>query len=419
MKKAFLFFILIFSFLTFLCTNCASNSRSDDDGENLASLGQDGQEVVDDTDDDTDATADPGVNCWDLNENGTKDKDSEDLNNDSFVNVLDCSALCWDLNKNGVKDYTSEDKNEDGEVDAGDCTPDTAYCVDDDGDGFCDLAGGPGICDPDDDNCIDPCEGGTITSPDNCAESCLASFTDHEDQCTHFDIETGEEITGTPEACELLCADACEGYEIAPEECPPSYIIPNYYKSMQVTVSQCTPFNDYLVVADRYLKFESMTPTNTKINFWNYFDLFGDYISSDIASVGESYLCTIPEEGKFYRKAYVEIEGLDDELVWSSPSTDYFEYYNFIEDIDGSDPMFLTEFRFEGTDTYRLPRVQNNYHRNGQLSFSIEYRMLLGLNSSSWNSYHLFTRANDDDPPIIPTTSKFKVWYKPIPETLE
>ena len=97
----------------------------------------------------TGKTGAPGLNCWDLNENGVKDPKVlhgygyfEDVNRDFKVDVNDCTGLtgktgppgktgapglnCWDLNGNGVRDPkpapSGEDVNGDGKVDVNDCT---------------------------------------------------------------------------------------------------------------------------------------------------------------------------------------------------------------------------------------------------------------------------------------------------------
>ena len=77
-----------------------------------------------------------GINCWDLNGNGTNDL-VEDVNGDGSFNAFDCQGAtgltgatgvagidginCWDLNGNGVND-SSEDTNGDGSFNSLDCT---------------------------------------------------------------------------------------------------------------------------------------------------------------------------------------------------------------------------------------------------------------------------------------------------------
>ena len=73
-----------------------------------------------------------GLNCWDLDGDGTKDA-SEDTNNDGQWNALDCKGPkgdngddglagldCWDLDGDGVKD-AGEDINNDGDWSGLDC----------------------------------------------------------------------------------------------------------------------------------------------------------------------------------------------------------------------------------------------------------------------------------------------------------
>ena len=78
-----------------------------------------------------------GINCWDVNGNGSNDP-SEDINNDGIFNVLDCQGAgsvgpqgpagaagtnginCWDTNGNGSND-PSEDLNNDGSFNSLDC----------------------------------------------------------------------------------------------------------------------------------------------------------------------------------------------------------------------------------------------------------------------------------------------------------
>jgi hypothetical protein len=90
-----------------------------------------------------------GVNCWDLDEDGTCDLGTEDTNNDGICSVLDCrgedgtdgvngtngsngvngvngidgvnGTHCWDLNTNGVCDLGTEDTNSDGICSVLDC----------------------------------------------------------------------------------------------------------------------------------------------------------------------------------------------------------------------------------------------------------------------------------------------------------
>jgi len=93
-----------------------------------------------------------GIFCWDLNENGIGDLDTEDTNGDLVVDVLDCQGpagsqgpagpqgpagssgsagsdgqtgsdgiSCWDLNGNGLAQLDSEDINGDGQVSVADC----------------------------------------------------------------------------------------------------------------------------------------------------------------------------------------------------------------------------------------------------------------------------------------------------------
>ena len=70
-----------------------------------------------------------GLDCWDLDGNGMADE-SEDINGDGNVDVLDCQGApgqdgadgqdCWDLNANGEPD-PEEDLNGDGAVNVEDC----------------------------------------------------------------------------------------------------------------------------------------------------------------------------------------------------------------------------------------------------------------------------------------------------------
>ncbi len=84
-----------------------------------------------------------GINCWDLDEDGTCDLGTEDTNNDGICSVLDCrgedgvngtngsngangadgqdGTHCWDLNTNGVCDLGTEDTNSDGICSVLDC----------------------------------------------------------------------------------------------------------------------------------------------------------------------------------------------------------------------------------------------------------------------------------------------------------
>lgn len=84
-----------------------------------------------------------GINCWDLDEDGTCDLGTEDTNNDGICSVLDCrgedgtdgvngtngsngadgqdGVNCWDLNTNGVCDLGTEDTNNDGICSVLDC----------------------------------------------------------------------------------------------------------------------------------------------------------------------------------------------------------------------------------------------------------------------------------------------------------
>ncbi len=68
-----------------------------------------------------------GLNCWDVNGNGTDDIE-EDVNGDGVFDALDCQGPagindginCWDLNGNGLAD-DGEDTNADGFVYVLDC----------------------------------------------------------------------------------------------------------------------------------------------------------------------------------------------------------------------------------------------------------------------------------------------------------
>ncbi len=68
------------------------------------------------------------VYCWDLNGNGMRDPETEDINGDGSVDNEDCRGemgstglACWDLNGNGTRDPDIEDVNGDGVVDVADC----------------------------------------------------------------------------------------------------------------------------------------------------------------------------------------------------------------------------------------------------------------------------------------------------------
>ena len=92
-----------------------------------------------------------GLHCWDLDGNGVPDTGSEDLNGDGLVDVDDCRGTdgesglqgldgadgadgndgapgaagqsCWDLDDSGSPDLATEDINGDGTVDISDCQP--------------------------------------------------------------------------------------------------------------------------------------------------------------------------------------------------------------------------------------------------------------------------------------------------------
>jgi hypothetical protein len=100
-----------------------ANAAAADDGAGAPVDGRDGED---------------GLNCWDLNGNGTGDP-AEDINSDGTFDALDCQGVsaaddepaepgqdgapglsCWDLDGNGLGDAT-EDVNGDGVFDALDC----------------------------------------------------------------------------------------------------------------------------------------------------------------------------------------------------------------------------------------------------------------------------------------------------------
>lgn len=87
-----------------------------------------------------------GFSCWDQNQNGSCDADTEDTNGDGVCSVADCAGApgkdgtpgepgapghdgtpgkdgvaCWDLNGNGVCDPGSEDRNGDMQCNVLDC----------------------------------------------------------------------------------------------------------------------------------------------------------------------------------------------------------------------------------------------------------------------------------------------------------
>lgn len=98
-----------------------------------------------------DPIPDSGLSCWDLNADGTCDPE-EDANGDGTCDAADCQGeqgpkgdkgdkgekgdqgdsgqdgakgdpglSCWDLNENGVRDLPDEDRDGDGDVDVDDC----------------------------------------------------------------------------------------------------------------------------------------------------------------------------------------------------------------------------------------------------------------------------------------------------------
>lgn len=80
------------------------------------------------------ATGERGFACWDLNQNGLGELDTEDINGDNSLDALDCfgprglpgfagrpGIACWDLNGDGLGQLDPEDINGDGHLDALDC----------------------------------------------------------------------------------------------------------------------------------------------------------------------------------------------------------------------------------------------------------------------------------------------------------
>ncbi len=75
-----------------------------------------------------------GFACWDLNQDGLGELDTEDITGDNALNALDCigprglpgasgapGRACWDLNGDGLGQLETEDLNGDGHLDALDC----------------------------------------------------------------------------------------------------------------------------------------------------------------------------------------------------------------------------------------------------------------------------------------------------------
>ena len=97
------------------------------------------------------ADGDPGLNCWDINENGVGDlaNPNEDINGDGEFDYLDCIGSggtngidCWDIDGDGIGDFNNpdEDINGDEEFNYLDCIGSTGInCWDLNGNGIGDF----------------------------------------------------------------------------------------------------------------------------------------------------------------------------------------------------------------------------------------------------------------------------------------
>jgi hypothetical protein len=208
------------------------------------------------------------IACWDLNGNGEGDLD-EDVNGDGVFDALDCQGppgepgppgpngptgpsgsssvpgppgppgqACWDLNNNGTGDLDTEDTNHDGTVDVFDCRvgncdevtcPDGTQCVFGvcvhpcdlitcpDGeicdDGVCVIDPCEGVMCPDGEVCedgvcvVDPCDGVECPEGETCEDgTCVV------DPCENVECPEGE-------VCEDgVCVDPCAGVECPTDE---------------------------------------------------------------------------------------------------------------------------------------------------------------------------------------------------------
>lgn len=436
-KKLSFILILILSLALITFTSGCFGSNADSDG--VPSYVDDGDDGDDgDEGDDGEAGA-SGISCWDLNEDGIRDIVTEDLNGDLTVNALDCSALCWDENNNGVKD-TAEDKNADGVVDAKDCTPEGTYCLDEDENGYCDtIGGGTPQCEPDDPTCIDPCadvEG--VDTVAECISSCIESLVEIDptatatteicynqidddgdelidcadedcasnmlcDGCQYFDLATGEIIEGN-EACIAICTDTCESFGASDDECPPAYIIPDYYKSKEIEVKQCSVYWDVLTITGRYMQFESYHPST--MNTWNI-SVNNDTIAgfNDNTAVGKSLFCDRVSD-KYKSMAAVEIDA--EEFTWVNPAVDYFEFTDI--EIDYSEPIFVVFGDVLGKNFYKIKRIADNHHRDGQLTFMVEFLSSMYFSDEYYLSLYYGQQ---------PMTTNFTFYYKPLVSDFE
>lgn len=412
---------LIFGVLSCLGSNSGGdgNYQSGGDGND----GEDGEGGGDGLDGEAGAA---GLSCWDLDENGEKDIATEDLNGDLIVNVLDCSFFCWDSNGNKVKD-TEEDVNGDGVVDASDCT---MNCIDEDEDGYCDtVGGGTNQCDPDDPTCIDVCadEATGIDSVEECFQSCLLSLYDDIEEeavaaaaagrdpiniCTDFNPETGEEEQDTATACGSICEQNCADFVVEEGDCPPAYIIPDYYKKKEIKVEHCSVYDDFLIINDNYMIFESMQPAAHRTivlehESWNNIydwmglgDGFDKHMHNDNTAVGMSRCCSFLDSN-VRGKAQVTIDGEEYQWVW--PAADYFEFTD--PNIDRSEPIFVVFTASSGRAISRAPIIRDNHHRNGQLSYMVRFRNTLAMEDWYWWWFLVYRSTS---------SVTFNFYYKPL-----
>ena len=414
MKKQ-LFILMLVCLGFFLVFGClGSNSGSDDDGDKTET--DQGLTAIEVESAEPGAAGAAGINCWDLNEDGVGDIDTEDQNEDGIVNVLDCSVVCWDLDGDGSKD-TEEDINEDGVINVYDCTPEESDCLDEDADGFCDVIGSETfskVCLENDPGCINGCEGGTIQTGKSCEKECERMYEGTEDtllpECGDYvdDSTDPPTLVKAEPSCEETCKEECTPFTLAKEECPEGFIIPSYYESKKISVNQCSVYHDVLVITDHYMKFESFSP-QTIPSKWSE---CGTTMSSpfscrrtknfnDNFEVGFSMLCE-KHFPNHVQKAIVKINGIPHK--WTYPSVDYFEFID--KDIDRSEPMFVLPLQFSeclAQNIIKVPKMAYNHHRRGQLTFMFHF-------INVYEDYDFFFQSFDKYPCLSETG--FRIFYK-------
>ena len=408
-------FNLVLVFLSFfLLSGCFGSNSGDGEGKDSEGEGTEELTTLEGEQGEQGDAGAAGLSCWDLNEDGVGDPDTEDKNEDGIVNALDCSVVCWDLNGDGEKD-DDEDVNSDGVVDVYDCQKD---CKDEDEDGFCDVVGVKAlaaICPEGDPSCINGCEGGTLDTKKSCEKECekiypepqIDCFEECGDYIEYDSVGNGHCVHAKP-SCLEQCKDECAPFEIEKEECPEGYIIPDYYESKKISVTHCSVYHDVLVITENYMKFESFLPQTAPYYWIRYHcGVFGlgrcrkKKHYNDNFEVGFSEICenNFPE---YTQKAIVKINGIPHK--WHYPSVDYFEFID--QDMDRSEPMFVLPLKLSecpAQNIIKVPKIVYNHHRKGQLTFMFNY-------INKFVDHQTYYENIKKDPCLNET--KFRIFYK-------